>query len=94
MKNIVLSVDLPQLVLCPWCGYGFDCATSPAAKSGPKEGDVSVCFNCGELAQFNTDLTLRKCDDEVQLFLDMPDVTRATVIAGQAYIKTRGRLKK
>jgi hypothetical protein len=46
---------------CLACGYKHDAATEIIHDHGvkPRAGDISVCLNCGALAIFNADLTLR-----------------------------------
>lgn len=44
---------------CPACGYKQDSATSAYGDHKPKGGDLSICLNCGAIAMFNDDLTLR-----------------------------------
>lgn len=52
--------------LCPFCGKGIDEGLPILPKKTiPKENNVAVCANCLGLLQFNTDLTVRKCDPEV-----------------------------
>lgn len=42
---------------CTECGYVVDAVTGPAI---PREGDVSVCLNCGEIHLFGPGLSLVK----------------------------------
>jgi hypothetical protein len=50
--------------LCPYCGYFFDrTAITKGLEQPPKEGDVSLCLKCCEIAIFNADLTVRKPTD-------------------------------
>lgn len=52
--------EVPDSQCCE-CGYGLDRVTGPTV---PKEGDFSLCINCGSLNIFNADLTLRQPNDE------------------------------
>lgn len=48
---------------CPYCGHHTNTAGDESPKIDtrpPVAGDFSVCINCGDLAVFQPDLTLRK----------------------------------
>ncbi len=52
------------LAICPKCGSPNDAATSadetdPEQKARPFAGDISVCFGCASIMQFQPDLTLK-----------------------------------
>ena len=50
---------------CPNCNYKLDAHTSVAdGEIVPKEGDGSVCINCGEILMFNADLKLELITNE------------------------------
>lgn len=74
---------------CAKCGYGMDATTSAYGKGRPSEGDVSMCLNCGALAVFNKDLTLRQPTKEEQDSLNLnpsiikAQITRASVTANK-----------
>jgi len=56
-----------ELTPCPTCGYTMDSASSlnpDDAAHPPTPGDYSVCFECGELLEFDADLKFRKLDIE------------------------------
>ena len=46
-----------QAHVCPECGYKMDSASAVSRKDNeqrpPKDGDVSVCLNCGALNLFD-----------------------------------------
>ena len=44
--------------LCPNCKEKLDAATAVSHESRPKEGDLSVCFYCGQLLKFSSDGSL------------------------------------
>ena len=55
------------LTPCPWCLKGIN-AAAPAegGDDAPGEGDVTICFECGEWCLFTAEMTLRKpTDDEL-----------------------------
>jgi hypothetical protein len=54
----VKSSEVPPTI-CPSCGKRLDGATDPLTKATPKEGDVSVCAYCQNIAVFRADQTLR-----------------------------------
>lgn len=51
---------------CPWCHVKFDLATHVGGKAGkgpparPKEGDFTLCIQCGEWCVFTASGDLRK----------------------------------
>jgi hypothetical protein len=55
MSLTVRTPDNP----CPSCGSELNAATGPAGLP-PDPGDISVCYDCGEILTFNDDLTSRK----------------------------------
>lgn len=49
---------------CPSCKTSLDASTSVQREHTPKENDVTVCFNCGSVSQYNAGATsLRACPD-------------------------------
>lgn len=46
------------LTECPACGARHDRTTSVNCSNGPKPGDITVCFKCGCICEFNHDLFL------------------------------------
>lgn len=44
---------------CPVCKYQMDAATGVEPETKPKPGDVSICWQCGAVLIFDTDLTSR-----------------------------------
>jgi hypothetical protein len=59
---------------CPWCGAKCDAWTALDPCRSPKAGDAGMCFYCGQVMIYNTDLTLRK-PDEVEAILWAADPT-------------------
>jgi transcription elongation factor Elf1 len=48
---------------CPYCNKKVDAATDPTdIKAIPCVGDVTVCFYCTQISQFNEKLILEKVD--------------------------------
>jgi len=45
--------------ICPACDAPNDGAQQVNGMRRPRPGDVSICFYCGELGIFNSDLSLR-----------------------------------
>lgn len=46
---------------CPHCGYMVDAASVVEGNTPkPRKGDMAVCFDCGEVAQFDRKLRLVK----------------------------------
>lgn len=53
-----------MLMLCPWCGRSMDRMSSVNADAVPEEGDVSLCFGCGEWCVVDNGMHLRKPNDK------------------------------
>jgi hypothetical protein len=46
---------------CPWCGYQVDRSTGDGE---PSEGDISICLKCLNLNTYESDLSLRKMNED------------------------------
>jgi hypothetical protein len=55
---------------CPVCGAKHDHATSLAYEAAPSPGDAALCIQCGNVAVFADDLTLRQPTPAEQEKLD------------------------
>jgi len=62
---------------CPWCSKALDSA-APTDQGDwkPAPGDMTLCFGCGEYCIFNSDLTLRKPDDDEMIEIGLDPVAR------------------
>jgi len=49
---------------CLGCGAKLDAYSSPKTSAMAKEGDISICLDCGHVAVFGKDLRLRPLTDE------------------------------
>lgn len=50
---------------CPTCDYRFDLIkTFDGSQTDLKPGDVSLCMNCAQILEFDSQLTPHKLDDE------------------------------
>jgi len=78
----------PQL--CPECGYVADTYTSLQPEP-PKEGDYTICFNCGALIVFDADIVQRLATEEerTEFFEQFP-----LHLLSVDFIKTRGPLRE
>jgi hypothetical protein len=46
---------------CPYCGYTLNAATpAKEGEPGPSPGDISLCFNCGEILVIDEGLVIRE----------------------------------
>lgn len=62
-------------MICPNCGYKFDghtCIDDEKAEFG--DGDISICFNCGEVHQLRNDVL------ELIDIKDLPIKTRKEIL--------------
>lgn len=48
---------------CTACGTPLDRATGVDTDDNPNPGDVTICFRCGHIMAFATDLTMRELTD-------------------------------
>ena len=57
---------------CPYCGHEHDAATCIHEQAIPKDGDYSICIECGEVSKFTSEQGLKKIDDveRFELFCD------------------------
>lgn len=76
---------------CKECGYQFDTSTSAyGAHTAPKEGDLSVCLNCGAAMVMENGLWRCMSIDEV---IDLDPSDRAKLFKAQRaqhYLKEHG----
>ena len=62
---------------CPACGYQVDAVSEVDGNAVPEKGDISICLNCGAIAIFKDDLTLRKPTGEELLKVSLdPNVIK------------------
>lgn len=52
---------------CPNCSYKLDGAATldPEEECSPREGDISLCINCGQILVFNSSIKLEAITDEI-----------------------------
>lgn len=92
-----MSNALPNIEMCPWCGYvmneasHIDGGDGPAVR--PEEGDVSICLNCALLLRFDERLGLRQPTAEEWEEIKA-DTTYPTIKLTQLAILARGRLPR
>ena len=76
---------------CPNCGHTLDeAAEIRGGRKEPKEGDYSVCINCGVLLRFGPGLTLGLVKDSDRMELE-PEL-KELLLAASAKILERGQL--
>ena len=79
---------------CPQCNYKLDGSTHVhGGKIGPpKEGDISLCINCGQVLTYDGELHLRKITvREIGQFMSDNADGWATIEKAQMFIRRRGR---
>jgi hypothetical protein len=65
---------------CLKCGYLYESATHMTEEARPNEGDISICLNCGAVAIFNKDLSLRcPTPDEQSVITMNSEVTQLQI---------------
>ena len=64
--------------VCPVCGTMADRASDPDPKTEnyPKPGDLSLCWQCGALLQFDIELRLTRADESILNTADKDQVSR------------------
>ena len=61
-----------QWSICPYCGALQDGAANMTNIDAPEPGDISICFECGEWAEFDDKLERVKLTDTTKL--DDPEI--------------------
>jgi uncharacterized protein with PIN domain len=82
---------------CPQCDYKLDASThieGDEPKKAPKEGDASVCLNCGQVLIYAEDASLHKATvrEIGELMSDNPEGW-AAIEKAQMFIRQRGRFR-
>lgn len=49
---------------CPECNYISDATAGLNCEDEPNVGDISICFKCGAITEFDEDLQLIEMSDE------------------------------
>lgn len=66
---------------CPSCGHKVEAALSVNGQRAPKEGDASICIECGVLAIYTAEQTLRAATkEEREKWATNPDVIEAQLL--------------
>lgn len=73
--------------LCPKCGQLLEAASALDGKSTPRPEDISLCFYCGEVLQFGSDLRLHVAP--AGLLEELSEEQRRVVAVLQANIRRR-----
>lgn len=61
---------------CLECGHEFNRASDVVTDNMPAPGDVSVCIECGSIAVFRDDLTLRCITEREILALPLGEISK------------------
>ena len=85
MKPPITHHRLPSSA-CPGCGTKVDCSTHFGDRR-PEPGDVSICFYCASLLQFNNSLHLEAISEEELSRLPQP--LQRKLIVGQHFVRQR-----
>jgi hypothetical protein len=57
-----MKTDLPKDA-CLNCGHELNAASNTTGDAQPEPGDITICFYCGHLMEFDADLRLVKPSD-------------------------------
>ena len=50
---------------CPKCGLLCDAVSDPeGSDSKPQQGDISICFGCAAILEFDKNLKLKVCSED------------------------------
>jgi hypothetical protein len=63
--------------VCPKCNEVMDALTTFEDDSTPSKGDISICINCLQILQFDSDLKLKIVTDDE--FVDFPCEDRTNI---------------
>lgn len=86
-----MSLTTPTLAsYCPACGRTVDAATGILEDARPTAGDLTVCWNCGEILRFRKDLTVEAAEPDELRGLDVAN--RRALLWTQRGIRRRGLL--
>ena len=81
------------VVLCPYCGYTTDAATSLEGERVPEPGDFSVCLSCGGWLRFEADLRFRRYE-EGRDGGELSGENRKRLTRARGLIEQRGRIER
>jgi len=54
------TTEMNRTNVCPYCGKPSNMSTSVNGDASPSPGDISVCFYCGEIGKYNSNLNTEK----------------------------------
>jgi hypothetical protein len=80
--------ELPTPSACPTCGTVLEASAPISGRVEPRPNDISICFTCGAISQFNEDLTFRLSSLET---LKLDSMERARLQRYVDAIKARRR---
>lgn len=86
------SIKIKQHI-CPNCNYHMDAVTPISddndniEQQGPQENDLTLCFNCGQILQFQKDLSVIPV--KIEDLHDLDEITLETFLNWQKAILNR-----
>lgn len=84
-----LTVTALPPCFCPHCGNEFDKACHVDNLS-PKPGQLALCLQCGEIAEFGPGLGLKKPSQEKLSRMNLIDLQRGRQIYNASRARVRG----
>lgn len=71
--------------ICPHCGCKQEVHSSFEADFSPAPGDISVCWRCVQISEYDFDLSLRLLSDEKQAeVMSSPELQKALFMVRRA----------
>lgn len=81
---------------CPSCGHHMDATTDPSGNAhSPQPGDVSLCFYCGDLSWFGSNLMLKAMtpEESIEIMNELPRNTLNLINAcKRKYLQAKAHL--
>jgi hypothetical protein len=89
-----MRVKTSECVTCRAVLNGAETVSDPNIH--PKPNDVTICSYCGEVLQFNDDLSLRLISETVISEIDLMEMQKASVMATQfrKYVEMKKQKEK
>jgi hypothetical protein len=81
----VKTTDLPNLDCCAHCGHGISKASS-VDEHPPRPGDVTVCFGCAHVYEFDERMRVVELSDEKRRAIEADARLRREIVKMRAAV--------